>query len=82
MGVNDVRAVRMDQDASTVEALAGIAAYVRALIDHQHALAGLCREPLGQHTAAKSGADDQLVKAAIDASKGGGLTLVGEHATN
>jgi hypothetical protein len=62
--VEDVRPVRVDEDALVVVAVVGVAADVRPFLDHQHALPEPARQPLGQHAAGEAGADDQVIEPA------------------
>ncbi len=62
VGVEDVRAVRVDQDAVVVVVVVGIAADVGAPVDEQDLLAGLRGQALGQHAAGEAGPDDQIVE--------------------
>ena len=62
VGVEDVRAVLVHQDAGFVVAVVGVAADVGAPVDDQHALVPHVGETLGQDAAGEARADDQPVK--------------------
>src|SRR5439155_8057054 len=62
IGVEDVRAVFVDENASIVKMVVGVSSNVRPAIDQQHLLARTARDPLGQHAAGISGAHDQIVE--------------------
>ncbi len=64
VGVEDVRAVAVDQHAGLVVVVVGIAGDMRAPVDHQHALVQPRGKALGKHAAGKAGADDEVVEAA------------------
>jgi hypothetical protein len=42
--------------------IVGVAADVGALVDDQHALAGLAGQPLGQDAAREAGPDDEIIE--------------------
>ena len=62
VGVENVRAVRVDEYTGVVVAVVGIAADVRPAVDHQHLAAELAGKALGQHGAGETGADDEVVE--------------------
>ena len=64
VGVEDVRAVFVVEDAGLVGLVIGVAADVRAPVDQQHARAVLARQALGKNGAGKPGSDDQIIVAA------------------
>ncbi len=70
IGMEDVRAVAVDQHAGFVVMIVGIAADVRPAIDHQHALVQPGRQPLGQHAAGETGPDDQVIETAAPSVAG------------
>lgn len=64
IGVEDVRTITMDQHAGVVMKIVGVAADMRAAVDHQRSLAETGGQPFGQHAAGKPGADDEVIEAA------------------
>jgi hypothetical protein len=70
VGVEDVRAVRMNQHARVVVPVVGVAADVRPLVHQQHALAQDGSQPLGQHAAGEPGADDEVVESPLARNRG------------
>ncbi len=52
----------MDQHAGIVMEIVGVAADMRATVDHQHTLAEAGGQPFGQHAAGKSCADDEVIE--------------------
>ena len=63
VGVEDVRAVAVNQHAGFVVVIVGVAGDMRAPVDHQHALVQAPGQPLGEHAAGETGADDQVIEA-------------------
>jgi hypothetical protein len=61
--VEDVRAVRVDQDPRVVVAVVGVATDVRALVDDENALVALAGQPLGEHAAGETRTHHQGVEA-------------------
>jgi hypothetical protein len=61
VGVEDVRAVLVHQDAGFVVAIVGVAADMVAPVDHENPLVALAREAFCQNAACEAGADDQPV---------------------
>ena len=61
VGVEDMRAVLVDQEPGFVVAVVGVAADMRAPVDDEDALAALARETLRENAAGKAGADDQPI---------------------
>ena len=61
VGVKDVRAVFMIQDARIIQLVIGVTADVRTAIDQQDARLVLAGKPLGQDRPGKTGADDQII---------------------
>ena len=57
--VEDVRPVAVDEQAVVVVVVVRVAGDVRALVDDEHALAELGREPFGEDGAGEAGADDE-----------------------
>ena len=49
IGVENVRAVLVDQNSGVVQAVIGVAAHVGAALQHQHPLAAVLRQPPGAH---------------------------------
>ncbi len=60
--MEDVRTVRVDQDARVIVSVVGVAADVGPLVHHQHSLTELGRQAFGDHAACEARADDQRVE--------------------
>src|SRR5690606_23129130 len=67
----------VDQHPGFVEVVVGVAADVRAPVDHQHALVEAGGQALGEHAAGEAGADDQVVVALAGAAGGGTAGALG-----
>ena len=61
VGMEDVRAVLVDQQAVIVVAVVGIAADVRAAVDEEDALVALARETFRENAAGEARADNQPI---------------------
>src|SRR4051794_5657074 len=65
VGVEDVRAVLVDQHTGLVIVIVGVAGDVRALVADQYRLAGMGREALRDCGPGKAGADDEIIEHGI-----------------
>lgn len=61
IGVKDMRSVLVDEESRIVETIIGIAANMRAAVDHQDPLSGLGRQSFGHDRPRKPRADDHHV---------------------
>ena len=62
VGVKDVRAVLVDQNAGRVVVVEGVAGDVVALVDDQDAFAHAVGQALGQHSPGEARADDEVIE--------------------
>ena len=62
VGVEDVRAVLVNEDSGLVISVVGIAADMMPAIDHKHLFVTLARKPFGNNAPGETGADDEPIK--------------------
>jgi hypothetical protein len=62
VGVEDMRAILVNENAGLVVSIVGIAADMRPAIDHQDLFVTLARQPFGNNAPGETGTDDEPIK--------------------